>query len=103
MDEISSESSVMESVVEAETQQHHTEALLHSRAINQGWPQTIDFESLKERVIDVKDALEEIIDDPGNSVFFKFFMELVQNLGKNHSMGVAGELKFSDHYGRGTG
>jgi len=44
MDELSTESSVKESVVEDQTQQHHSEAMLPSRAINQGWPQIIDFE-----------------------------------------------------------
>ena len=98
-----SESSVTDSVVDAETQHHHSDVLLPSNTINQGWSPTINFESLKERVVDLKDALEEIINDPGNSVFFKFFMALVQNLGKNWALGVAGELKFSDHYGWGTG
>jgi len=103
MDDLSTESSVKESVVEDETQQHHSKETLSTRAINQDWLQMADFESLGERVADLTDALAEIIEDPRDSVFFRLFTTLVQDIGVNRAIGIAGGLEFGKRYGRGTG
>jgi len=84
-------------------ERHHFEAKVLPQAMAAGWPRTIDFGTLEERVKALKEELHDIINDPSESVFFQGLMAVIREIGERRGLGLAGQQIFCEQYGQGTG
>lgn len=82
---------------------HRFETTTIGIAIQRGWPQTIDFTKVIERVWAMEDTLTEIVNDPEASLFYQILKKLSKKLGSFKALGSGGSYAFSSRYGLGTG
>lgn len=82
---------------------HRFETTTIDLAIIKRWPQSIDFKKHEDRIWDMLPAIQDIIEDPSNSLFYQLLQVSIKKLGLHNALGFGGKYDFTSKYGQGTG
>lgn len=73
-------------------ERHRFEVSILPRAIRAGWPTTIDFDRLPERITQHRQILDRILDNPSSSSFFHDMMDTVAKVGVRVAESAMGQF-----------